>query len=80
MPALAHVPPEILKQILESDGWKLAHEDSYNWLLEKDEKDPLTIPKRIKMIPFELHEHYLEVADIGLSRYFELLEQTGYKH
>lgn len=80
MPALAHVPPEILKQILELDDWHVGYEDSYNWLLEKSGRDPLPIPKRIKLIPFEIHEHCMKVAEMDFGRYFELLSKTGYRH
>jgi hypothetical protein len=80
MPALAHVPPAILKQVLEFDGWKVTHEDHYNWLLEKAAFDPLPIPKRTKLISFEIHEHCLAVAKIDGARYFELLAKVGFKH
>jgi hypothetical protein len=80
MPALAQVPPKALKEVLELHGWKVGYEDSYNWLLEKSEKDPLPIPKRIKLVQFEIHEHCLKVADISWGEYIELLARTGYKH
>lgn len=78
--ALAHIPPTVLKQILECDDWQVTNEDTYNWLLQKDGKDPLVIPKRIKMVPFEIHERCMAVAGIDLARYFELLGKTGYSH
>lgn len=80
MPGLAHIPPEVLKQILILDDWKVTHEDAYNWLLEKDGKDPLPVPKRIKLVPFEVHEHCLSIAGIDLARYFELLARLDYRH
>lgn len=80
MAAITHIPPEILKQVLVMDGWKVTHEDAYNWLLEKSGKDPLPIPKRVRMLPFEIHEHCLQVAELEFGRYLELLQQTGYKH
>ena len=80
MAALAHIPPNILKRILELDGWKVTYEDGYNWLLEKDGKEPLAIPKRIKLVPFEIHEHCLAVAEMDLSKYWGLLARAGYVH
>lgn len=80
MQALAHIPPEVWKRILELDGWTVLYEDSYNWLLEKDGKEPVALPKRIKLVPFEIHEHFMAVSEIHLARYFELLEAAGYKN
>ncbi len=70
----------VLKDILVADGWAVTREDSYNWLLEKDDYDPLSIPKRIKLVPFEIHEHCLGVAKMDLGRYWQRMAEVGYKH
>ncbi|SRR5258708_1011954 len=80
VPALAHIPPDVLRQILVEDGWTLRREDSYNWVLIKDGREPLIVPKRVRKVAFELHERCLQIAGMDLGRYFELLERVGYKH
>lgn len=79
MPAIAQIPPNVLVDLLLTDGWKVTSEDTYNWLLEKRGKDPLPIPKRAKLIPFQIHEHVLLVAGIEFGDYFELLKKVGYR-
>jgi hypothetical protein len=76
MPALAHITPATLKNLLILDGWQIRYEDTYNWILTKGSKDPLAIPKRVKLIPFEIHEHCMAVAELNHEEYFELLEKV----
>lgn len=47
MPTLGHLPPRVLKRVLELDGFLVEREDDYNWILTKRSVDGVVIvPKR----------------------------------
>ena len=78
MPAIAPVPPPVLRDCLLEDGWSLFDEDSYNWVLVKNGR-PLVIPKRGGLVAIEISSKVLEIANLNPGRYFELLEIVGYR-
>ena len=63
MPAIAPVPPNILKDVLVEAGWAIFDEDSYNWLLMKNGV-PLALPKHGGVVSLEIHEKCLERCQI----------------
>ena len=80
MPALAPIPPRVLKDVLVRDGWSIYDEDSYNWILTKGNQILPPVPKRGGVVAMEVHEHLLGAAGIPLDRYFKLLKEIGYSH
>jgi hypothetical protein len=76
MSALAPIPTYLLKAILELDGFKVAAEDSLNWVLVKEvgEVLPIIIPKVGKLVAVDLLMGALHKAQMNDARYFELLE------
>ena len=65
MPAIPQPPPQELKDRLMATGWAVSHEDSYNWLLTKEDLLPLVVPKRVRTVPYDILYHCLTVAGIG---------------
>ncbi len=76
MPAIAPVPPHILRAILELDGFKVVAEDACNWVLVKDAADvfPIILPKIGKLVAVDVLMSALHKAQMNNSRYFELRE------
>jgi hypothetical protein len=58
MPAIALVPPAVLKDAMLHAGWHLYREDSFNWLVIKG-GTPLAIPKRGRLVAREVMESCL---------------------
>jgi len=78
MPAIALVPPTVLKDVMVLDGWSVDEEDSLNWMLFKN-GNSLEIPKRGKLIAREVFESCLIDGGMSLGRFFEHCKQLGYK-
>jgi hypothetical protein len=74
MPALVKVSPDHLRQILIEEGWRVHAQDPLNWSMVKGELQ-LQIPKRGRMVSFEVMENALLVAEIPPGRYLELRER-----
>jgi len=73
MPALAPVPPETLKRILEKYGYHLLKDDEYNWVLVHDEKDlPIVIPKLGDLVAVDVMMGALNMAKMDNATYFSL--------
>jgi hypothetical protein len=72
MVPLAQISPELMKQILTLDGWKVRRQDEFNWLLSKGRKY-LAIPKKCKTLPFAIMEVCLDDADLRGQKYLDLL-------
>jgi hypothetical protein len=47
VPALGHLPPGVLKRVLELDGFLVEHEDDYNWILTKPSIDEAVIVPKL---------------------------------
>lgn len=80
MPAVAPIPPRVLKDVLVKDGWFIYDEDPYTWILTKRNLILPPVPKRGAVVAMEVHEHLLCAAGIPLDRYFKLLEEIGHSH
>jgi len=65
MSATLRPSPQALKDLLTAAGWVVSYEDSYNWLLTKEDLLPLAVPKRLRTVPYEILCHCLIVAGIG---------------
>jgi hypothetical protein len=73
MPALIKPSPIQLRKILESDGWNVYQEDEYTWSMVKaGVESSLEIPKRGRVVTFEVFEHALEIAELPPGKYLEL--------
>ena len=79
MPAIAPVPPETLKEVLERDGWSVMIEGKYNWHLGKNGQR-VTIPKDGEVVDLTVMDSCLRRADMDLARLFELLEGVGFSY
>lgn len=81
MPALAKCSPEELKNILLLAGWKVYNEDQYNWSLVKGiGSESLEIPKKGKLVSFEVLYHCLGAGELAPGDYFEFLQQIRPGH
>jgi hypothetical protein len=73
MPALKKVAPVILKEILEAAEWAIYSEDRWNWSLVNSEGLSVEIPKRGRLVSFQVMENALAQADLRPGDYFRLL-------
>lgn len=81
MTAIACVPPEILKLVLEKRGYKVTRETKYNWTLVPEEdtddsSEPIIIPKRGDLVSVEIMMGTLVAAHILPGDYFTLKAQV----
>ena len=78
MAALAPIPQETFKRILELYGFRLEEEDEDNWTLSKEDaqKPIITIPKRGAILSVGLMMKVLDQLKIDNKKYFELLQKT----
>jgi hypothetical protein len=76
MPALAPIPPTLLRRILEMDGYKTVAEDALNWVLVRQVADelPVILPKIGKLVAVDVLMNALDRAQMNNARYFELRE------
>lgn len=75
MTAIACVPPDVLKLILEKKGYKVKRETKYNWTLVaemSEESEPIVIPKRGNLVALEVMMGTLVAAHILPGDYFTL--------
>jgi hypothetical protein len=72
MPALKKVAPVILKEVLEVADWTLYAEDKWNWCLVK-EGDSVQIPKKGRLVSFQVMENALRQAEMAWGDYFRCL-------
>jgi hypothetical protein len=47
VPTLGHLPPGVLKRVLELDGFLVEREDDYNWILTKPSIDGVVIVPKL---------------------------------
>jgi hypothetical protein len=47
VPTLGHLPPKVLKRVLELDGFLVEREDDYNWTLTKQSIDGVVIVPKL---------------------------------
>lgn len=74
MPALAKCSPEELKNVLIEAGWRVYSSSVYNWSMVKEiGSDSIEIPKKGKLVSFEVLYHALEVAELAPGDYFSHL-------
>ena len=62
MPALKKVAPIILKEILEAAEWSVYAEDKYNWSLVNQSKVSVEIPKKGRLVSFQVMENAGDIA------------------
>ena len=82
MPALAPVPPAILKAIIEACGYAIEGEDPFNWvLLLKEQTDSLpkliTLPKEGKFVSVEIMMSILDRLKMNNATFFSLLQTVS---
>ena len=83
MAALAPIPARKLKQMLETDGYVVKHEDDDNWIMDRGPDDEtLSIPKYCdpeqgNVMALEVMDSLLAKAKITDRKYFELLARVS---
>ena len=76
MPAIAPVPPDALRQVLQADGYGILAQDELNWVLAKCVGDvPIILPKLGKLVAVDVMMGVLDRAQMRPGRFFELLQQ-----
>lgn len=78
MPAIALVPPEVLKNAMLRAAWTVYKEDSFNWVLVKNGL-PLAIPKRGRLVAREVMESCIIDGQVTPGELIEHIKATGYK-
>ena len=75
MPAIAPLPPDRIKELLERSGFRVVDEDEFHWALSSGKSETLIlIPKKCDRVPLETAFHVASQA--GFSNYFEFLHST----
>lgn len=76
-PAITPVSPDILKAILEKDGFRIDRETEFNWTLFKDESPcpVIVLPKKGKLVSVTVMMGMLAQTKMDNKKYFSLLEQ-----
>lgn len=73
MPAVAPLPPEAIRELLEAHGYEVIREDPYNWSFAKGKDDePILIPYRVDLVPLEVA--FSVARKVGFNDYFEKLD------
>lgn len=77
VPAITPVSPDILKAILEKDGFRIDRETEFNWTLFKDESPcpVIVLPKKGKLVSVTVMMGMLAQTKMDNKKYFSLLEQ-----
>lgn len=77
MPAVACIPPKVLKCILELDGFTVRHEDDYNWAMMKDDVlEIVIVPKHGDLVALDVLMNALDAAQMNNVKYFDLLDKA----
>ena len=78
MPALAPIPPEQLKRVMEILDFIVVDEDQYNWLMDKEGRNdpPITIPKIGPLVALQIMDAVIQQASVNHFQYFEALKKT----
>ena len=72
MPAVAPLPPEAIRELLESHGYEIIAEDEYNWAFANGEdNEPVMVPKSVELVPVEIAFNI--ARKVGFNDYFEKL-------
>jgi hypothetical protein len=80
VPPLALLPPEQLLKILAADGFKVVHEDDFNWWLARGNEIPINLAKEVGedgCVSFRAMEEVLDAAGIDHMRYLLLKESVA---
>ena len=74
MPAVAPVPPEKFKMILEHDGWTVHDQDAFHWVMTHPNFDqPCLIPKDTDLVAVDLMMSLFRKSGWSLKSYFEVV-------
>ena len=78
MPALAPIPPDNFKAILEKDGFTVDLETEYNWTLSRDDSPPIIVvlPKKGEFVSVEIMMSTLDKIKMNPGTFFDLLSQV----
>ena len=75
MPAVAPLPPDAIRELLESHGYEIIDEDDYNWAFAKGEDaEPVMVPKTVDLVPLEIAFHI--ARKVGFNDYFDKLHEV----
>ena len=74
MPALKQIAPVILKEVLEAADWRVYNEDRLNWSMVNKSGQSVEIPKRGRLVSFDVMESAMSKADLLPGDYFRCLQ------
>jgi len=78
-PAVAPIPPEALKRILELYGFEVIAEDDFNWVLADPKNpvsEPIILPKLGELVDIDIMMQTFIDAKMSLQIYFALKEKV----
>lgn len=74
MPAVAPLPPNAIRELLEEHGYELIASDDYNWAFAKGEdEEPTLVPHTVELVPLEIAFHV--ARKVGFNDYFDKLAE-----
>lgn len=76
MPAVVPLPPDAIRELLESHGYEVIEEDEYNWAFAKgDDDEPVMVPRRVELVPLEIA--FSIARKVGFNNYFHKLHDVN---
>ncbi len=78
-PAIAPIPPEALKKILELRGFEVVADNEFNWAMADPKlpsSEPMIIPKTGNRVAVDIMMQTFIDGRMNLREYFELRDQV----
>lgn len=77
-PALAPVPPDIFKRMLELDGFQVGYESGDYWILVKEDalRPQIVISKEGDVMSIGVMENILHQLQMDNKKFFDLKEKA----
>jgi len=77
-PALSPVSPQVMKALLEKDGFRVSRETEFHWTLFKENASMpvIVVPKKGDLLALDVMMGILDMIKMSNGRYAELLRET----
>ncbi len=77
-PSIAPVAPEILRRVVEKEGYKIEDDSPYNWTLyKKNSSSPIIIiPKKGNVVSIDVMMNILDRLKMDNKKFFDLCKEV----
>jgi hypothetical protein len=76
VPAVAPLPPQGIREVLEAAGYELIRTDDYNWMFAKSHDDePILVPYKVDLVPLDICFHV--AVRTGFNGYFDKFRELS---